>query len=415
MRKNSFLRLITTATSIPLVTLLFLKMDLEVSANEYVPNSIYQNVAKNFFEAQYDRRGIKYDDLKVILESDLYNSKNEVVAKSIVIDRDGEYDYVILNIATSQIDEFSFNDSAALDNFSQKVYYTGALNYYKKIGDSFLHFDKKTKISSVEFNSNSKRINQKYYETKNKSKLFTFDGNPIPVSNKNGWNGFYDWSNIRSFNSTNGYSNSDWGYLSGINCFDVTSLSFMSQEIFNLHFGTENACGPTALTNMFIWFDYTGIKNKNGIVNALKNKNVFDTFDRFRTLVKHHNDEGTARGYYNDALKTYAREQGYDYELDTGVDTFDEFKENIESDMPVLTSIDLDSWGSHAVLTVGFEKFEQSYEEKHSFMWWDWTTTEYRYSQYLRVIDGWDSSNSSRFIDCNGYWDNIIGRGFKLK
>ena len=44
-----------------------------------------------------------------------------------------------------------------------------------------------------------------------------------------------------------------------------------------------------------------------------------------------------------------------------------------------------------------------------------WTTTEYRYSRYLRVIDGWGSSNASRFIDCAGYWDTVTGRGFKIQ
>lgn len=397
--------------------LAFSGTSISAYAQELVSDSIYQDVAINFFEAQYEERDIVYEDAKVVLESDLYSSTEEIVAKAIVIERDGQYDYVILNIATAEIDEFGFNEATAYDKFSQKVYYTGALNYYVQTGDTYLHFDGKTKMSKDELKNRSKGIEQKYQETRKNAKRFTTDGNPLPVTSKTGWNGFYDWSTISTFNSNNGYTNSDWDYLTGINWNGVTGsgLSFMDQNTFNSHFGTNNACGPTALTNMFIWFEYMGIENEDGVVNALRNDSAFDTFARFRTLVNHSNTDGTSRSAYNGALKDYAKEQGYDYEIDTGVDTFDEFKTNIANDMPVLASIDLDGWGGHAVLVVGYEEFEQSYEEDHGFLWWDWTTTEYRYCRYLRVIDGWGTSNSSRFIDCGGYWDTLTGRGFKIK
>ena len=158
-----------------------------------------------------------------------------------------------------------------------------------------------------------------------------------------------------------------------------------------------------------------GYKNDNGQVNALRNGSEFDTFSRFRTLVNHTNEGGTSRSSYNDALKNYAKEQGYsNYNLDTGVDTYSEFKENIDADRPVLTSISLDGWGGHAILCVGYEEFDHEYEEKHSFLWWNWTTTEHKYTHYLRVIDGWGTSNSSRFIDMSGYWDDVVGRGFTV-
>ena len=82
--------------------------------------------------------------------------------------------------------------------------------------------------------------------------------------------------------------------------------------------------------------------------------------------------------------------------------------------MPVLTSLSLEDWGGHAVLTVGYEKFDYEYEKKNSFLWWKWTTIEHKYSKYLRVVDGWDTSNSDRFIDMSGYWDTVIGRGFSI-
>lgn len=103
------------------------------------------------------------------------------------------------------------------------------------------------------------------------------------------------------------------------------------------------------------------------------------------------------------------------HEIDTGVNSFEEFKTNIENNMPILTSIDLDGWGGHAILVVGYEEFSQAYQVEHKVLWNSWTTTEYNYARYLRVIDGWDTSNDSRFIDFSGYWDTIEGRGVMIK
>ena len=33
---------------------------------------------------------------------------------------------------------------------------------------------------------------------------------------------------------------------------------------------------------------------------------------------------------------------------------------------------------------------------------------------YLQVVDGWDSSNSGRYLDFNGYYDVVKAIGFKL-
>lgn len=387
-----------------------------VLAMEVVANNIYQEAALNFFKAQYEERNICYDNVEVALENNLYSDSEEVVAKAVVIRRDDELDYVILNIATANIDEFAFNETQAYEKFSQKVYYSGVLNYYVKKNNQFHHFDNKKIISEKQFEKNSENIEKKFKLRKENAISFTNDNNPVLVNTKTGWNGFYNWTRISTANTNNSYSNTDWDYITGITPSGVLSgLTFMSQDDFNDHFETNNACGPTALTNMFIWFDYMNIENENNEVNALLNDNEFDTFDRFRTLVKHSNKDGTSRSKYNSALKNYAKDQGYDYEIDTGVNSFEEFKTNIENNMPILTSIDLDGWGGHAILVVGYEEFSQAYQVEHKVLWHSWTTTEYNYARYLRVIDGWDTSNDSRFIDFSGYWDTIEGRGFMIK
>ncbi|MDR0697589.1 MAG: hypothetical protein LBF68_08730 [Christensenellaceae bacterium] len=74
------------------------------------------------------------------------------------------------------------------------------------------------------------------------------------------------------------------------------------------------------------------------------------------------------------------------------------------SSFSIISEIDLFSDTEEVVAKVLIAKRVQ-----HQILFFKWTTTEYRYTRYLRVIDGWDSSNSSRFIDFSGYWDSILG------
>ncbi len=380
-------------------------------------NNIYKEIALNFFETQYENRQMEYEQVDVFSEKNLYNDNEEIVAKLVILQRDEEYDYIVFNYATEEIDEFVFNATDINQKFSDKLYYTGLLNYFKKVDNNFIHTETLNSYSYSEFKKSASFINNKLKTTRQKYSKFTnTDGNPLPNPNKTGWNGFYSWSTIYHFNKNNGYSNSDWNYLNGIWFSQVSpDLSFVDQNTFNRYFGTDNACGPTACTNMFIWFQYMNIKNKSGNVNALLNGSTFDTFNRFRELLEHTNAGGTKRNKYDGALKNYASERGYNYKIVTGVNTYAKFKDNIDNSRPVLTSIDLDIWGGHAIVVVGYEEFKQSYEKQHQFLWWKWTTTEYRYSRYLRVIDGWSTSNDSRFIDVAGYWDTVTGRGFALQ
>lgn len=55
-----------------------------------LPN-IYKDIATNFFKAQYEQEKIEYNELSVALESDLYDSNEDVVAKALVMQRDDCY------------------------------------------------------------------------------------------------------------------------------------------------------------------------------------------------------------------------------------------------------------------------------------------------------------------------------------
>lgn len=375
---------------------------------EILEDKVYEEIALSYLKCQYKGKSISYDNLSVILTNDLLDDSEMVVAKVVVVNRDSFLDYVILNCITKSVDEFSFNSSNALEKFSDKIYYSGLTSYYKKVDNRYISFNKSYSISKKEFCENSKFI-------KNKWKQIYNDSNPTMPSSKDGWNGFYSWNTLINSPQLSSYTNNEWRYLNGINPNGVSSgLNFRSQKYFNDYFSCSNSCGPTACTNMFKWFNYQGIRNKNGVVNALKNGSEYDTFARFRQLLKHDVNGTTERSEYNDALKNYAKEQGYSYEIDRYIDTYEEFKENIDKGMPVLTSVGLDSWGGHGLLVVGYESFAMPYTVSHSFLWSTWTTTEYKYARYLRVIDGWSSSNNSVFIDASGYWDFLEGRGFKI-
>ncbi len=400
--------------SICLTISLFLTLSFQkyVYAFEIIDSNIYSEIALNFFEKNYEAKNISYSNLNVELTKNLKDSENDVVGKVVVLKRDDSHDYVLFNIANYQIDEFSLNDSKFYKLKNENLYYSGK-NLYKKIESSYYDIEGNIFINQNDFAEECAEITQNFKELKNSTKIFTTDNNPLPMENKNGYNGFYEWSSVYAFNKENEYKNSGFQYLKGVTWSGLSdsNLKFNSQNKFNSYFGTNNSCGPCALTNMFTYFDYTQVKNKNGYCNALVDEDIFSTFDKFRTLTKHSNENGTSTSTYSYALSKYATDQDYNYQLIDNIVSYEEFKNCIKNKMPILASIQLKGWGGHAVLVVGYEEFSKEYQEEHSFMWWKWTTTETKYTRYLRVIDGWSSSNNSRFIDYSGYWDSITGWG----
>lgn len=374
-----------------------------------LPN-IYKDIATNFFKAQYEQEKIEYNELSVALESDLYDSNEDVVAKALVMQRDDCYDYVILNIATSQIDEFAFDDATAIDRFSNQVYYTGLLDYYTKEDNAFKSLNTNEIFSKSSFETISYKITEKLSKfKKNASRRYRSNNLALPNFDiSTGDKGFYTWTDIDNSNIKNGYEFSDAQMLFGIYPSGIgdSDLEFVSQSKFNSHFGTNNSCGPTALTNMCIWFQWSCLENSNNEVNALKNNDIYDTFDRFRVLTNHSSETGTSRSNYVSAMKAYSNEQGYNYRIKSGINTYSEFKENIDNMYPILTSINLANGSGHAVVTVGYQEYVQSYK----VLW----ITKYRYTRYLRIIDGWSTSNSSVYIDLNGYSGDISGISFVM-
>lgn len=367
---------------------------------------IYKQIAMNFFKEQYEHQDIDYENVSVAIEADLYDSEENVVAKSVVLQRDKKYDYVVLNLTDYSIDEFGFDDSSAYDRFSKKTYYTGTLEYFTKESNRFKSVDKGELYSSAEFECLSKEITNKYeYSKKNASKHLKSGGNPLPNPNKTGYNGFYDYSDMYSFNINKGYELYDCKFDGLTAVGSIGELSFFSQSQFNSVYNTRNSCGPTALTNLCLYLEWCGITNKDRIVNAIYG-DAYVTFDIFRELTHHNNNYGVYNSVIPSAFKTYAENQNYNYYVKSNLSTFDEFKDHIDRGCPIVTFINLLDNGNrdyfgHFVLTLGYMQFQSKADNNI-------------YSTYLRVVDGWNTCNEGRYIDFSGYWDTVDGTALRF-
>lgn len=404
--------------SVMLIPIFGFTIDTEIFEGVNLPD-IYKQIAVNFLSEQYEEQDIEYVSLSVEQEFDLYDYEEQTVAKAIVLRRDNEYDYIVLNLATSSIDEFAFGDAEALEKFSNKTYYAGLLNYYTKLNDNYYSLNADISLNSSQYKSLSQPITQKYNDFKSSaSRKYRSGSNPLPNPNKDGYNGFYSWSQVDEFNKNNGYVFDDASTMPAVNPSGIgdVDLEFYSQNTFNRYFNVNNSCGPTALTNLCVYMNWNECYNRDGYVNALKNDSIYDTFERFRVLTKHSNTDGVYNSDIPNALITYANEQNYNYRIDTNLKTFSQFKENIDIRVPVVTFINLQTsdYFGHFVVSFGYKRFVYEYTQTHQFLWKKWTTTERKYTEYLRVVDGWGTSNAGRYIDFSGYWDNLIGTAFRF-
>ncbi|MDE6075901.1 MAG: hypothetical protein K2G26_05635, partial [Clostridia bacterium] len=92
--------------------------------------SNYESAGLNFIEYQYKINNIEYTELEVEDAINLYDLEESVVAKVLVLNRDGKIDYVILDFLVDDIIAFGFNCEEYISNFygKGKIYYAGALD-----------------------------------------------------------------------------------------------------------------------------------------------------------------------------------------------------------------------------------------------------------------------------------------------
>ena len=379
--------------------------------NTYAYNETnYEEAGLNFLTEQYEIKNFAYNNLYVYDSVDLFDVNDNKIAECLIVDRDGQLDYVVLDFSLDKIDEFGYNQNELMQKFisADKIYYDGAMDYAVKVNGEFRDLD------------------GNYINQNNFAGVTNTTANESFNNSNNPYGAFYSWKNISETNA--GYENSAYNYLRGFNFSGISDdgLSFKSQTNYNNQYNTthsnrvDGTCGAVAVTDIFVYFQWRKIANKNGTVNALLNGSDYDTFERMIELTKWTSD-GVTLGNAKSALKSFAEEQNYNFDMDTYFwgTNWNKFISSINQGRPVLTEIqstnsDGDFWG-HLIMTVGYEQFTHTYSvnQRYWFFGWHdkWVTQSDDY-HYLRVVDGWSTSNSSRFIDYNGFWDECNGTDF---
>jgi hypothetical protein len=359
---------------------------------------------------QYEIRELEYDYLILADTINLYDNNEEIIAKLLILNRDEELDYVILDFLIDKINGFGINEFDYLQNFYDKgnIYYAGQMNFAYLQGNQYLDFngvvlDKNTFLDEMQ--------NYKYQSPEVES----------------GYDGILSWNDTKTRHSS--INNSDWNYITGFywngliaNSNGITA-SYFNQTTFNteynrLHPGTgmTGTCGPTAMTNMAVYFQWLGF---NGFVNGT----AYNTFEWFINDLNWFNWSNSWWSNTKKSFQNYANNRGYNFDI-TNYDnpSFDNFKTQIQNGRPIYTYLNANqtnggSW-AHAVVTVGYEQFTHTYQVNNR--WWffgwhdNWVTKKDQY-YYLRCIDGWSTSNSGHFIDFNNFYAKVMASAFKLK
>ena len=351
-------------------------------------------LAEDFISFQHRIRDNQYDNIKVYTSVNLYDYEHNVVGSAVIIYRDGEYDYVVFNLITRQIDEWGFNEPEVTANFKsgERIYYTGPLNFSVRDGLEYVGFNgarlgrERFRRTSREFRENSRSRSEQ-------------DGGELTTRGGGSFNdGILTWSEIMGIHHS--HLTIDAGYLPGIGRGGITGngLSFVNQNVLNVmhfirHMTTQprGTCGPTAVVNMLIYFQWRGF-------NVLINGCMHDTFDSVLVTSGWTPNGGTVMSGMRNSARATIRGQGYNYTVQNLGGSFAGFRDSIRNGRPAMMGISHNDGGSHAVVVVGFEHFRIGLSGANF--------------HYLRVIDGWATSNAGRFVDFNGFFHSIDGASF---
>ncbi|MCL2177444.1 MAG: hypothetical protein FWB72_05865 [Firmicutes bacterium] len=362
----------------------------------------------NFMLKQYIVRDIEHSAAEVSDVIIMHDQTSNAVGKIIVINRYDYYDFVTLNLLLETFDEFQFNAYYLIREFQKadKVYYAGNLMYGLR---------KNNKLVDINGNIIDK---ESFFE-----EVSYFVGNTVNSEFGN----FYTWSQISSNMFGQGFSFHNWRYLPGT--FEngvISGLHFHNQDVLNewhLHRHGRilvNTCGPVAATNIFTYFQWAGIRNRAGVVHSLRNLSEHDTFDRFLTL-SNWNAGGTYMSNMRTAVIQYAGEQGYWIEASGRLD-MSGIRSSLDRGHPILSGL----WSTrnpnlgHMVVTVGQETFRRqiTVRERYTVLFFIPRyryVTRIEYQSFLRIVDGWSTTNQGRFINHNdAIWRNQIHYSFMI-
>lgn len=372
----------------------------------------YEEIGYDFLLTQYELKNIEYENMEKRGSINLYDFDNRVIAKMMIVDRDGYVDYVVLNFIVDRVDEYGFNQSdfIAFLESKEQVYYAGAMNYaYYEEG--------------VLFNGYEEIIDKNSFE----AALSNFLSTSTPQAPS--LTPYLSYSNVQADmygivpNSGLGGSidNTAWKYLSGIYTTGVhNSLSFQDQAVLNSNYATKygttvsGTCAVVAIVNMLIYYEYLGFED------AIFSDDIDYTFNIVMTELDWNN--WTNLSWWDktvSGMKSIAERAGYEYDMTAyPILTWNNIVSEINSGNLIWTYIDNNNVVAHAVVTVGYEEFTHTYTTTEEYWLLGWHERVVEHSdeyRYLRVIDGWSSSNSSRYVDFNGYFTTVMGIAFMLE
>jgi len=348
-------------------------------------------LARDFISFQHRLRDIEYDNIEIYTAVNLYDAEHEVVASAVILYRDGEFDYVVMNLITEQIDEWGINEQEVVAHFKsgERIYFGGALTYSVRDGHEYVDFNG-TRLDGAEFTRRSREFGEATRRYRNESRRRR------TITSSDIENGFLSWADIVARHHSS--VTVGLGYLQGINWNGITGsgLSFASQSTLNqFHLfrhgvAVTGTCGPVMQVNLLIYLQWRGF-------NVLTNGSIHDTFDRALILSDWRPPTGGTLFRNNrDATRAMIRERGYNYVMHTFGSAFAGFRDSINRGHPAMMEIHRAGNQGHGVVVVGYEHFRQG-------------TTNFH---YLRVIDGWGTSNASRFVNFNGFFSGINGASF---
>lgn len=105
-------------------------LNKSITVNAYTEQN-YQNAGMNFLQNQYNSKEIIYSDLSVKDTVNLYDFDDVVTAKLMIVNRDNELDYVILDFLADDIIAYGFNSKDYVQKFygKGKIYYAGKMTF----------------------------------------------------------------------------------------------------------------------------------------------------------------------------------------------------------------------------------------------------------------------------------------------
>lgn len=359
--------------------------------------------AIDFLKIMYDCHGVEYNSVSFYSAKEMVDDENQLIAKVIIANRDNNYDYATYNVISDSIDEYGFDcaDMYALASSRSKVYYGGPLLYYREVDGS--NNLKDLGNNSVALSDVIKAVQN------NKANSYSRLNEASRGNPESGFSGIISWTDVK--NRTTGWETVQSGNLAGIDRLGSNGLSFSSMDEFASNTIT-NHCGPTALTNIMVYYKWAG-------KNTLKNNSRKATFNRLRVLCKHDKNNTTWLNDARTAITDYFRECGYSVSLTNFKNDFSKLKTAIENNRMVLTLLNVreadgDDWG-HYVLSLGYSEYRQKYTVDHYFLGIHWTTTHYNYLRFARICDNWSSCNQKKYVDLNSFYSSYNNSAISFK